>query len=90
MASMREEFFEGVKAVYRKSRHGATYEPKPARDWGVAEQLVRAYPPLERTLRLYEYFLVKDSFKPKNVPGTIGQFAHMAPQCDAELRAHGL
>ena len=85
-----EDFYEGIKAVYRKARNGAAYVPKEARDTPLmVETLVRTYQPLERLLQMYEWFLVKDSYKPKNIPGTIGQFAHMAPQCDAELRAHG-
>lgn len=76
--------------VYRKARNGAHYAMKPVRDFGYACQLVTSWPDGDYLLKMAELFLLKDAWKPKNEPGTVGQFLHMAPQCDTELRKHGI
>jgi hypothetical protein len=75
--------------VYAKARDGAHYAMKPVRDFAYACQLVTSWPDADYLLKMAELFLLKDAWKPKNEPGTVGQFLHMAPQCDAELRKHG-
>lgn len=79
-------FLDEYPAIYARSRNGARYTVKEARDFPTAVELVTAYPDpghLESMLRL---FLLKKDFAPKNQPGSPRQFAFMAPQCDALLR----
>lgn len=82
-------FFERYPQVYAKARNGAHYRPKEARDFPTVLDLVHAYPDVDRLCLMAEVFLKRTDIGPKNVPGTIGQFAHMAPDCDAKLREHG-
>ncbi len=89
LASVAGEFFERYPAVYAKARNGAFYRPKEARDFPTVLDLVAAYPDIDRLCLMAEVFLKRTDIGPKNVPGTIGQFAHMAPDCDAKLREHG-
>lgn len=89
VAARAGEFLQRIPAIYAKSRNGARYVVKHARDHPTAMDLVTAWPDLEYLSDMYELFLRKDEWKPKNVPGSPGQFRHMAPQCDAILRQHG-
>jgi hypothetical protein len=82
-------FLDRYAALYAKARHGAFYRLKPARDHAYACQLVATWPDDAHLDKMAELFLLKSDWKPKNEPGTVGQFLHMAPQADAELRKHG-
>lgn len=83
-------FFERYPAIFAKCKNGAFYRPKEARDFGTVVDLVSAYPDLDRLCLMVEVFLKRTDIGPKNTPGTIGQFAHMAPDCDAKLRENRL
>lgn len=76
--------------TYARVRHGAHLQLKPVRDFAYALELVDAYRDVDHLLKMAELFFLKDAWKPKNEPGTVGQFKHMAPQCDSELRRHGI
>lgn len=80
-------FLEAYPEVYARCRNGASILMREARDFPTAIELVSTWPDpghLESMLRL---FLLKKDWSSKNEPGTVRQFAHMAPQCDALLRA---
>lgn len=89
LATKAGDFLGRYVAVYAKTRHGAHHQLKPARDFPVALELVSVWPDVDYLCGMAELFLLKDQWKPKNEPGTVGQFRHMAPQCDAELRRAG-
>ena len=89
LGDLARSFFERYPAVYAKARNGAFYRPKEARDFPTVVQLVASYRDVDRLCLMAEVFLKRTDIGPKNVPGTIGQFAHMAPDCDARLREHG-
>jgi uncharacterized protein YdaU (DUF1376 family) len=75
-------------AIYAKARNGAAYKLNEPRDFGVCCDLVETYG--DRLPVMLEYFLNMPPAKDVlNQPGTPRQFAHMAPQVDAELRKHG-
>lgn len=82
-------FLNQYATVYAKARNGACYLVKPARDHAYACDLVAAWPDLDYLAAMAELFLLKTDWKQKNEPGTVGQFKHMAPQCDALLKQHG-
>lgn len=82
------EFFEQYPAIYREVK-GAHYQPKEARDWPTVKELVVQWPDMKRLMDMAKLFLMKENWAPKNVPGTVGQFKHMAPECDSLLRKHG-
>lgn len=82
-------FLERFQAIYAKVRDGAYYLLKPARDHEYACRLVAAWHDLDHLEKMVELFLLKKDWAPKNIPGTPGQFLHMAPACDALLRQHG-
>lgn len=89
VADTAARFLDRYVAMYAKARNGAFYALKPVRDHPYAMELVTAWPDLNYLEQMAELFLLKAEWKPKNEPGTIGQFKHMAPQCDALLRQHG-
>ncbi len=82
-------FLDRYPIVYAKVRHGARYLVKPVRDFYYAQQLVAAWPDLDRLELMAEVFLRMSAKEANNIPGTPGQFLHMAPECDARLREYG-
>ncbi len=82
-------FLDRYPVVYAKVRHGARYLVKPVRDFYYAQQLVAAWPDLDRLDLMAEVFLRMSAKEANNIPGTPGQFLHMAPECDARLREYG-
>jgi hypothetical protein len=89
MGAQAGAFLRGYPQTYAKVRDGATITMREARDFPVAMALMAAYHDVDYLTDMLELFLRKADWAPKNVPGTIGQFRHLAPQCDAELRRHG-
>lgn len=84
-------FLEQIPTVFAQCRSGANYPTnriKEERDFAYACELARGWPSLERLLKMYTVFLKAD-LRDKNVPGTPGQFLHMAPEMDALLRKNG-
>lgn len=75
--------------VYAKARAGAASPIRESRDWPKALDLAATFPDLKRLGLMVEVFLKRTDIGPKNIPGTLGQFAHMAPDCDRLLREHG-
>lgn len=86
--NLARKFFDRYPLIYQEVKRG-TYQPKEARDFPTVMELVRQWPDLERLMNMAKLFLMKENWAPKNVPGTIGQFAHMAPECDSLLARHG-
>lgn len=82
-------FLDRYPAIYAKVRHGAHYLVKPARDHHYAIQLVIGWPDRSRLDLMAEVFLRMSAKEANNIPGTPGQFLHMAPECDARLRENG-
>ena len=89
LAEKAGAFLERWPTVYANARSGATVRWMPARDWPKAIELVNDYPDVDRLSLMADVFLRRTDIGPKNVPGTLGQFAHMAPDCDRLLREHG-
>lgn len=90
--SIAGEFLERIPETYAKCRSGAVYRTTNRtfeRDFGAAVDVARLYPNIDRLLSMYEIFLRRTDIGPKNNPGTPGQFAHMAPDCDRLLRENG-
>lgn len=83
-------FLERWHDVYANARSGAFYQFAPGRDWPKAIELVHAWPDVPRLALMADVFLRRSDIGPKNLPGTIGQFKHMAPDCDRLLRENGL
>lgn len=81
------EFLESYPEVYARCRHGATMLMREARDFPTAIELVTTWPDVAHLTNMLRLFLMKKDWASKNEPGTIRQFAHMAPQCDALLKA---
>lgn len=79
-------FLERYPGIFAKVRSGAAYHVRSARDHPVAMDLIQTYGDVDYLCDMLELFLRKTEWKPKNVPGSPGQFRHMAPECDAELR----
>lgn len=75
--------------VYAKVRQGAFYRANPVRDYPNYLRLVDGWP-LERLEKMLELFLLLPPRDGNNIPGTPGQFLHMAPYCDQKLRENGL
>lgn len=88
-AQIAGEFLQRYPEVYAKCRSGANYRVLEAKYWPVALELAQDYPSGARLLSMLEVFLLRTDIGPKNVPGTPGQFKHMAPDCDRLLRANG-
>lgn len=82
-------FLRGYSGVYAKCRGGAPYRVPEVKYWPVALELAHDYPDADRLLAMLEVFLLRTDIGPKNVPGTPGQFKHMAPDCDRLLRVNG-
>lgn len=86
------DFLEQYPALYARVRSGATYAVSRLnmeRDYGYALDLARGWPDVKRLLAMAEVFLRMD-IGDKNRPGTVGQFLHMAPDADTQLRKNGL
>lgn len=81
--------FELWPAVYSNARKGALPKQAESRDWPTVLKLVHSYPDVDRLMLMADVFLRRTDIGQKNVPGTLGQFAHMAPDCDRLLREHG-
>lgn len=90
LAEVAGRFLDRYVQTYAKARNDATYMLKPARDWPYALRLVASWPDVDYLANMAELFLLRDAWKPKNEPGTVGQFLNMAPLCDSELRKHGI
>jgi uncharacterized protein YdaU (DUF1376 family) len=85
------DFLEQYPTLYARVRNGARYavsRMNMERDLGYARDLVRGWPDIKRLLEMAEVFLRMD-IGDKNRPGTIGQFLHMAPDADNQLRKNG-
>ena len=84
-------FLQRYPDIYARCRSGAHYRPKEARDFPTALELVSAHPSDDRLDSLLEVFLrmTRDAARGMNHPGTVNQFAHLAPDCDRLLREHG-
>lgn len=85
-------FLEEYPSLYARVRSGARYAVSRLnmeRDLDYARDLARGWPDLPRLLRMAEVFL-RMEIGDKNRPGTIGQFLHMAPDADQQLRKNGL
>ena len=80
-------FLQRYIEIYAECRSGAEYTPD-ARACQVVEELLQRYSP-ERLEAMVKVFLLRRDIKDKNTPGTIGQFRHMAPDCDRLLREAG-
>jgi hypothetical protein len=80
---------ERYPQVYAKARSGAASPIRESRDWPKALELAAKFTDAERLCLMAEVFLKRTDIGPKNIPGTLGQFAHMAPDCDRLLREHG-
>lgn len=89
IATLAGDFLSRYPAVYQRAKSGATYHVREARDHPYAMDLVAKWPDLDYLEKMLELFLRKADWSPKNVPGSPGQFRHMAPECDALLRQHG-
>jgi hypothetical protein len=90
--SIASEFLERYPEVFASCRSGAVYRTTHRtfeRDMGYAREVARSWPNIDRLLSMLELFLRRTDVGPKNVPGTPGQFAHLAPDCDRLLREHG-
>jgi DNA invertase Pin-like site-specific DNA recombinase len=85
------DFLQRYPAIYAKCRGGAHYRPKEARDFPTAIELVSAHPVDGRLDEMLEVFLrmSSDACRGMNKPGSVGQFASWAPECDRMLREHG-
>jgi len=85
-------FLEQYPRIYAKARAGSVYRTTNKhyeRDLNYARELVAGWPDLGRLEAMLEVFLRRSDLGNSNAPGTPGQFLHMAPDCDAVLRAHG-
>ena len=82
-------FLEGYVDVYAGARSGAWPEIRPGRDWPRAVEAVHRSPDTDRLLLMVDVFLRRKDIGLKNIPGTLGQFLHMAPDCDRLLRENG-
>jgi len=85
--SLMERYAE----IFAKCRDGAAYytsRPNMERDLENARELATGWPSLPRLLEMLEVFLMA-KLGDKNIPGTPGQFLHMAPEMDALLRKNG-
>jgi hypothetical protein len=83
-------FMDTYQAIYAKVRHGAHYPLKPNRDYLHAIGLVKAYPDDTRLAKMAEVYLLRNDREVEGKARTVGEFAHMAPWCDARLREAGL
>lgn len=89
LSAQAAAFLERWHDVYANARSGAFYQFAPGRDWPKAIELVHAWPDVPRLALMADVFLRRSDIGPKNLPGTIGQFKHMAPDCDRLLRENG-
>jgi hypothetical protein len=91
LATRAGAFLQRYPDVYARCRSGAHYRPKEARDFPTAIELVSAHADDERLDSMLEVFLrmPQDGCRGMNRPGTVNQFAHMAPDCDRLLRENG-
>ncbi len=83
------DFLERYPAIYARVRHGARYLVRPARDYMYACQIVEGWEDDSRLDLMVELFLRMSAKEANNIPGTPGQFLHMAPECDSRLRENG-
>lgn len=83
------QFLERYPSIYAKVRNGANYQIKPPRDFQYALQIADGWKDDTRIDLMLEIFLRMSPKEALNIPGTPGQFLHMAPECDARLREHG-
>lgn len=74
--------------VYLRVRH-AHYQQRPVRDFPHYSDLAKGWQ-IDRLEKMLEVFLLMPAKEANNVPGTPGQFLHMAPECDRRLREAGL
>lgn len=74
--------------IYERVRH-AHYHIIPKRDGPAFAALEDGWP-LPRLAQMLEVFLLMPAKEANNIPGTPGQFLHMAPECDRRLRENGL
>ena len=86
VADRATRFLERYPGIYERVRHGARYAGRQKRDFPYAVELVVAWPDDSRLDTMAELFLRMDAKEANNIPGTPGQFLHMAPECDARLR----
>jgi hypothetical protein len=88
LAARAAAFLQRYPAVYAKCRGGAHYRPNEVRDFPTALDLVSAHPSDDRLDEMLEVFLrmSPEACRGMNKPGTVKQFAHMAPECDRLLR----
>ena len=89
LAQQAAAFLEKWQDVYANARSGACYQFVPVRDWPKSLDLVHTWPDVPRLALMADVFLRRTDIGPKNLPGTIGQFKHMAPDCDRLLRENG-
>lgn len=89
-ADLAGEFLRRYPVVYARARNGAFYPGKPVRDFTYAMNLVKAWSDLDYLEKMAELFLRCDDWRHKYTPGSVGQFANMAPECDATLRREGI
>lgn len=82
-------FLRRYPAIYARVRHGARYLVRPARDYMYACQIVEGWENDSRLDLMVELFLRMSAKEANNIPGTPGQFLHMAPECDSRLRENG-
>lgn len=79
---------ERYPVIYSRVRSGANYSANPVRDYPNFCRLVQGWPD-DRLDQMLELFLLMPAKESNNVPGTPGQFLHMAPRCDQLLRENG-
>jgi hypothetical protein len=85
-------FLERVPEIYARCRSGAVYRVsrlKQERDLAYARELASTWKNAERLEAGYEIFLRRTDIGEMNRAGTVGQFLHMAPDCDRLLRENG-
>jgi hypothetical protein len=88
LAERAGAFLERYQQLYAKTQHGAFYPLKPSRDYHYALDLVRHYDD-SRLATMAELYLLRDDREVQGKTRTVGQFASMAPWCDARLREAG-
>lgn len=88
LADRAGAFLETYQQLYSKTQHGAFYPLKPARDFHYALDLVRHYED-PRLQLMAELYLLRNDREVEGKTRTVGQFASMAPWCDARLREAG-
>lgn len=87
MSQRAADFLTEYPKVYAECRHGAIYRVREARDFQTALDLVSTYPDQQHLRNMLRLFLKRTDRDWNNRPGSPGQFAYYAAQCDADIKA---